>query len=152
MLSMGRRCIVAGCSNTTKIGVSLHKFSSDVRKRKQWIHQVRKNRADWKEPSAYSVVCSDHFTEDCFEGMAEKLGLKIKRILKPDAVPTIFPRLLHTPKVARVPTAYAKRERARVSLLLLPLHARAHAHSKLSTTATTTLTHTHTHLAYQAEN
>ena len=113
--SMGRRCIVAGCSNTTKVGVSLHKFPSDGRIRKQWISEVKKTRVDWKKPSAYSLVCSDHFTEDCFERMAEKLGLKRKRVLKPDAVPTIFSRLSGTPKVARVSTAYAKRERARVS-------------------------------------
>ena len=70
-VNMGRRCIVAGCSNTTRNGVSLYKFPREVQMRKQWTLQVRRIRADWKEPSAYSVV-------DCFECMAEKIGLKMK--------------------------------------------------------------------------
>ena len=37
--------------------------------------------------------------------MAEKLGLKMKCSLKPDAVPTIFPLPVRTPKVARVSAA-----------------------------------------------
>ena len=48
---MGRR-IVAGCSKTTKDGVSLHKFPVDTKVRRQWITQVKKNRANWREPSS----------------------------------------------------------------------------------------------------
>ena len=61
----------------------------------------------------YSVVCCDHFTEDCLEGMAEELGLKVKCILKPDTVLTIFLRPFHTSMVARVSTACTKGERAK---------------------------------------
>ena len=98
------------CSDTTKAGVSLHKFSSDKSLQRRWILQVKRTRANLKESSAFSVVCSEHFTEDCFEGMAEQLGLKMKRMLKPAAVPTIFPRVSTTPTVARKSIAYAKRQ------------------------------------------
>lgn len=87
---MVRRCIVGGCSNTTRDGISLHKFPSNTLRRRQWILEVKKTRADWKEPSAFSEVCSDHFSKDCFESIADKLGLRMKRILKPNAIPTIF--------------------------------------------------------------
>ena len=42
-------------------------------------------------------LCSDHFEPDCFacDLKAELLGLKAKRTLKPDAVPTIF---VHRPR------------------------------------------------------
>ena len=130
---MGRRCIAAGCSNTTKNGVSLHKFPSDKRIRKQWILQIKKNRADWSDPTAYSEVCSDHFTKDCFEGIAEKIGMKMKHILKPDAVPTTFPRRSSIPKVTRGSTAYGKRERARVSFGISSLQARLpYIHNQIS--------------------
>ncbi|KAJ8050228.1 hypothetical protein HOLleu_03345 [Holothuria leucospilota] len=38
------------------------------------------------------VVCEDHFTEDCFkEDLKSKLmGTKPRKLLKDDAVPTIF--------------------------------------------------------------
>ena len=78
--SLGRR-IIAGCSNTMKVGVSLHKFPSDGCIRKQWISEVKITRVDWKEPSVCSLVYSDHFSEDSFESMAGKLGLKRNRVL-----------------------------------------------------------------------
>ena len=84
---------------------------------------MRRLIADWKEPSAYSVICSDHFTEDCFEGMLDKLDMKMKRVLKADTVSNIFPRHCNIRKVARVSTSYAKRERARVSLPRIQTHA-----------------------------
>ena len=40
----------------------------------------------------HSRICSEHFTEDCYERdlKSELLGTKIKYNLKEDAVPTIF--------------------------------------------------------------
>ena len=40
-----------------------------------------------------SELCSSHFSDDSFETqsvIAHSLGLKMKKILKPDAVPTMF--------------------------------------------------------------
>ena len=47
-------------------------------------------------------LCSDHFEADCFEEdsmLAEEIGLKKRKRLKPDAVPIIFVR----PKQATEP-------------------------------------------------
>ncbi|XP_011403049.1 PREDICTED: THAP domain-containing protein 6-like [Amphimedon queenslandica] len=115
---MVRRCIVGGCSNTTRDGISLHKFPSNILTRKQWIPEVKKTRANWKKPSAFSEVCSDHFSEDCFESIADKLGLRMKRILKPNAIPTIFKSRPYNKTKSRISTALQKRERARTILIL----------------------------------
>ena len=93
---MPLRCVAAGCSNTYEDGVSLFKFPKDPARRRQWTRQVQTTRAKWK-PSEYSVLCSKHFKEDCFESqvaMAAKLGIKKHQKLKPDAVPTIFEKQL----------------------------------------------------------
>ena len=92
------RCVAAGCSNTPSVRVSLYKFPSDPSLREKWIKQVRRTRAQWTA-AKYSVLCSDHFTADCFEAdsaIAATFGISKKRRLKPDAVPTIFYRQLTT--------------------------------------------------------
>ena len=92
------RCVAAGCSNTPSDRVSLYKFPSDPSLREKWIKQVRRTRAQWTA-AKYSVLCSDHFTADCFEAnsaIAATFGISKKRRLKPDAVPTIFYRQLTT--------------------------------------------------------
>ena len=118
---MGKRCVVAGCSNTHKDGVSLFKFPSDKKLRREWIRQVQRTRAKWKDPGEYSCVCSAHFAEDYFQAissMCQKVGLKMKQMLKPDAVPTIFPRPSDTKIHKRVSSAYKKREHIRVCLIV----------------------------------
>ena len=96
--------------------------------RKKWADQVRRTRDKW-EPTDHSRLCSKHFEEHCFEiysKLSESLGLgKVKSLLKPDAVPTIFERPSSAKRkasslptgepVKRRRTAYDKRERARVS-------------------------------------
>ena len=62
-----KRCTVARCSNKNKDGVSLFKFPIRKKIREQWIKQVKRTRAGWTSPSDYSVMCSCHFTEKCFE-------------------------------------------------------------------------------------
>ena len=57
-------------------------------------------RNKFKEPelngvdlASDSVLCSDHFTPECFEIdslLAPSMGLEKRRKLKPDAVPSIF--------------------------------------------------------------
>ena len=93
---MGKRCIAAGCSNTHKDNVSLFSFPRNPGLRERWTKQVRRTRADFVEPSAHSCLCSDHFSDDCFETaqvMAAKLGIPKRKKLKPDAVSTIFKRM-----------------------------------------------------------
>ena len=113
---MVKRCVAAGCSNTYSDGVSLFHFPKDHARRQQWIKQVQRTRSRWKGPSEHSVLCSDHFNEDCFEpdtAIASSLGLdKPRRRLKADAVPTVFKRaaapLLMLMKVQALPLLILK--------------------------------------------
>ena len=47
------------------------------------------------EPTATFHLCNDHFTKNCIietSLMAAKFEIKTQRMLRPDAVPTIFER------------------------------------------------------------
>ena len=72
---MPERCVVYGCSNTTdkENDIFLNQIpfwdesSSDaVKRRKKWMDFVRRRRYKWT-PTRSSVVCSKHFTPECFE-------------------------------------------------------------------------------------
>ena len=150
---MVRRCVAAGCSNTPSSTVILFKFPNDPVLRDKWVKQVRRTRAEW-EATEHSVLCSEHFSEDCFEAdaaLAQSFGLSKRRRLKPDAIPTIFhrpsgetastsyairkrPRDADTPttsSIKRPRSAVEKRERARVSdCNVVPIHiASSNTHS-----------------------
>ena len=89
------RCVAASCSNTTKDGVSLYQFPGDPILRTQWTYQVQRTRSQW-QPSERSVLCSNDFTAESFEpssALGARFNLKIKRKLKPGAVPSIFPQV-----------------------------------------------------------
>ena len=127
----GKRCTAALCSNTYQNEVSLHYFPKDEELAKRWSSQVKKTRADWTKHSKHSVICSNHLEADCFEQgplLAAAFGLETKRrrILKPDAVPTVFAKPTPSPTpstTTSVPSvaattprsAYIKRDRKRVS-------------------------------------
>lgn len=98
MTSMVRRCVAAGCSNTHSHNVSMHQFPKDPELRLKWEKQVQRTRDKWRATDN-SFLCSDHFEADCFNVdsvLAEQMGLKKRRTLKPDAVPTIFVRHVAT--------------------------------------------------------
>ena len=90
-IEMVDRC---GCSNTHSDCVSLFKFPRDGTLRQRWERQVQRTQAQWKATDQ-SFLCSDHFTEDSFEvdsALAAQFGMKKRRRLKPNTIPTIFPR------------------------------------------------------------
>ncbi|KAM9364781.1 uncharacterized protein KZ484_010956 [Pholidichthys leucotaenia] len=110
-----------------------------------WSKQVRKTRADWKEPTKYSVLCSEHFTMDCFEEgplRSAEMGIETKRrlVLKKGAVPTIFRKGASTAAAGHLQpstststsqpeqsqsltrSAYVKRERKRKIQAILEEH------------------------------
>ena len=94
---MVKRCVATGCSNTYKDGISLYTFPRDPALRKQWTKGVQRTCANWQGPSNNSVLCSEHFTSDCFEvdtAIAASFGIEKRRRLKPNAVPTVFHRHL----------------------------------------------------------
>jgi hypothetical protein len=111
---MPTRCIVAGCSNTTKEGVSLHHFPKDEILRKKWTARVKLTRVKWEGPSDCSVICSDHFDDASFDrGMHAMFSINKKRRLKPDAIPVIKAQLSREvmPGTKRRRTAVEKRKK-----------------------------------------
>ena len=66
-IKMVKCCIASGCSNTNSNGVSLFYFLRDPALRMQWTKEVQRTCANWQGPSDYSALCSDQFTNDCFE-------------------------------------------------------------------------------------
>ena len=83
------------CSKTHQDGVSLHGFPTDSLLRLEWTRQVQRTCSNWTGPSQHSVICSNHFTSDCFEddtAIAVQFGIEKRVRLKPNAVPTVFPR------------------------------------------------------------
>ena len=110
---MPSRCVAAGCSNTTKDGVSLRRFPSDPKYRRIWTTEVKLTRAKWSGPTEPSFL----------RGLHSQFGMAYKAMLLPDAIPTIFPL---SKKAVKAPTkkrgAFLKREWLSVSghLVILP--------------------------------
>lgn len=91
-ITMPHRCVAGGCSNTRKDGVSLQKWPEDPHFARLWTNAVKNTRSDFFNPTT-SHLCSAHFIVDCFKEqsvIAKSLGLEMKTILKPTAVPSIF--------------------------------------------------------------
>ena len=91
-LSHGKKLYHYGCSNTQEKGVSLFKFPADAKLKKVWTLQVQRTWNKWKGPSKYSAVCSEHFTEDCFEltsVILKTMGIRMKQRLKSNVVPYV---------------------------------------------------------------
>ena len=89
-------CSVPRCTNysakTAKAGiVSYHKSPSKRDTQKAWLARLKRANLP---PLQNCYVCSEHFEETCFDSgtdvKIELLGQRIRRRLKPDAVPTKF--------------------------------------------------------------
>uniref|UniRef100_A0A3P9H3G2 THAP-type domain-containing protein n=1 Tax=Oryzias latipes TaxID=8090 RepID=A0A3P9H3G2_ORYLA len=126
---MPSRCVAAGCSNISSESVSVYKFPKQETLLKQWTKQVQRTRANWV-PTASSTLCSEHFEAD-YMGM----HVRYKKVLKPNAIPTIFKRSLvgtyetETPSTSTGISQYKKKKsvteklaQKRVSLTGDPLH------------------------------
>lgn len=100
---MPNRCVAANCSNKASKDVSLHLWPTDKAQADAWRRFVATKRSHWK-PSPRSILCSAHFTGDCFENQLKfSMGYGTRLILRPGAVPTI-----HTPpQLQNVPTVSA---------------------------------------------
>jgi len=94
---MPRRCVALGCSTETGEGYSLHEFPmDDAQTCAKWTRAVQQKRRNWPGPTAgSSVLCEKHFTPECFvEGWryGDTFSIRRKKLLKPGAIPTIFPK------------------------------------------------------------
>ena len=78
---MPSRCVVAGCSNTTKDGVSLHRFPSDPKYRRIWTAAVNHTREKRLGPTEHSMVCSAHYSD---RGLYHQFDLTIRQMLLSD--------------------------------------------------------------------
>ena len=99
-------CIAYGCSNRSEDyqrGISFFRLPlKNKALLEKWLAKLRLEDPPLKETSR---LCSAHFTDDCFERdlKAELMpGTKSKRILKADAVPTVF---TYTKKQEQRPTS-----------------------------------------------
>ena len=93
---MPRHCAAADCNTKSGMRYSLHLFPQSEELRKKWIRVVKRPRSNWDGPSSSSHLCSKHFEDHCFitDGVCcrEVMGVPTVKRLKPDAIPTIFPR------------------------------------------------------------
>ena len=84
-------CCVPGCVNYSakSDGISYHRLPRDSQRRKTWLERIRRTNMP---PLENCYVCSEHFSAESFEVNLCALitGVKCKRRLKEDAVPSEF--------------------------------------------------------------
>lgn len=114
LVIMPDRCVVYGCSNQASLenNISLHRipyFNDDSsvakRRRKKWVTFIQRRRDKWT-PTSNSVVCSEHFTPDCFEVSSDTVSTYKKRRLKRDqigiiAIPSIYENADISPQISQ---------------------------------------------------
>lgn len=101
-------CAAPFCSNRTprdsKRGISFHRLPISKKKIAQtWLVKLGRDE-NFLPKRAQIFVCSEHFTDDCFEVEHRYSllgGTTRKRKKKPDAVPTIFKKPRSVPQVKR---------------------------------------------------
>ncbi|XP_066501205.1 THAP domain-containing protein 3 [Hoplias malabaricus] len=67
------------CRRTMSKDLTFYKFPQEDKYFHQW--RVSLGKGEGWTPSSSSVLCSAHFSPECFEGSAQ---------LRPDAIPTVF--------------------------------------------------------------
>ncbi|KAM4617348.1 uncharacterized protein O3C94_021388 [Discoglossus pictus] len=89
------RCVVNGCKsrrrNSNSPHISMHGFPKSTNGIKLWLQQTGQDFGDIdafaeriKKKSSYYRMCSAHFSEDSYYMRG------IQKVLRPDAIPTIF--------------------------------------------------------------
>jgi hypothetical protein len=119
---MPTRCVVYGCSNTadTSNGVFMYEIpfwneNSPItaKRRTKWLNFVRRRRDKWT-PTRSSVVCSQHFTDDCFQfGSATVEKYKNPRLKRDEYGICVYPTL--DTKLSSSESERTKRMKRRVS-------------------------------------
>ncbi|XP_042345621.1 uncharacterized protein LOC121945487 [Plectropomus leopardus] len=89
---MAETCFVLGCNAAKGELVSVHVLPKDLQIREKWVQFIWKNRSVPDKLPEKTRICSSHFPEHCFENFTQKqMGFATKLVLKPDAVPSIYP-------------------------------------------------------------
>ena len=124
---MPERCVVYGCDNTanSKRGISLYRIpywddsrEISVRRRKNWLDFIRRKRDRW-EPSPGSVVCSYHFTKDCFEYGSDTVEkYKTPKLKRDEKGICVVPSLLSN-KATSVPSERSLRRQHRANVTII---------------------------------
>ena len=93
--SMPSRCVVQDCNNGSnpRQGISLHNSPPSGSVLSSWKRFVSAHRKNFN-PTSRFVVCSEHFTEDCF-ARSYHVGGSMKRLV-PGAVPSVWKKNLKT--------------------------------------------------------
>ena len=99
---MPTRCVVYGCSNTndTSKGIFLYQIPFwggntlvATKNRRVWITFVNTKKAKWTL-SCSSVMCSNHFSKDCFEYGSETVGTyKVPKLKREEYGVRVFPNI-----------------------------------------------------------
>ena len=63
---MSKCCIAAGRDGIGEEWMQPSQLSKDATIRKKWIKPVKEQRSNLDSPFLHSLLCSNHFTEDCF--------------------------------------------------------------------------------------
>ena len=103
----------------------MHTWPVDPAISSQWTKFVQKKRANFTGPTEHSVLCSQHFENQCFDQHHESLlafGYGKGRKLLPTAVPTIWKDSREDIPVKKPRKAALKREHYRVCIQCCFLH------------------------------
>nr|XP_039268474.1 uncharacterized protein LOC120343377 [Styela clava] len=94
---MPKQCVAGGCTNSSGDGFRMQVWPKDPIVAEKWTQFVKQTRENWTGPSAYSLLCSAHFEEDCYFNTPtlELCGYPARRVK--DAVPTIHKRIQTKP-------------------------------------------------------
>ena len=124
---MPERCVVYGCNNTanSKQGISLYRipyWDDDreiaISRRKKWLDFIRRKRDRW-EPSPGLVVCSDHFTNDCFEYGSDTVAkCKTPKLKRDEIGISVVPSLLSKATSETSERSLRVQHRAEVPIIL----------------------------------
>ena len=88
-------CVANGCSNISSETISLFQFPKDQSLREKWTKQVQRTCSDWTGPSEsvttqFSAVNIIFFFFFLIKKLASQFGIKRRRKLKGDAIPSVF--------------------------------------------------------------
>jgi len=103
----GRYCVAGApngqsCKNTSYTpGITMHDFLKNPTVRAKWVKFIQRHRMDFAEPVVkYTLLCSVHFEQSCFENdLAWSIGLKKRRDLVKGSIPTRHTVLPEGPEV-----------------------------------------------------